>query len=135
MEATIFNTHDVVLLMTAYQCILFAILLLTARRERRLTNTLLALFLLQQAAIPLDILISFGAEFRAIALGYSANLLYVFSFGYWLEVPLLLWFTHWIVYNDYRQTALDPIYLIPFAQYFVHQLLFHYSLDFATKKT
>lgn len=135
MEATIFNTHDVVLLMTAYQCILFAILLLTARRERRLTNTLLALFLLQQAAIPLDILISFGAEFRAIALGWSPNLFYVFGFGYWLEGPLLLWYTRSLVYKDYRLTARDLIYLIPFALYLVHQLLFYYSLDFATKKT
>ena len=135
MEATIFNTHDVVLLMTAYQCILFAILLLTARRERRLTNTLLALFLLQQAAIPLDILISFGAEFRAIALDWSPNLFYVFGFGYWLEGPLLLWYTRSLVYKDYRLTARDLIYLIPFIAYFLHQLVFYYSLDFATKKS
>lgn len=134
MEATIFNTHDVVLLMTAYQCILFAILLLTARRERRLTNTLLALFLLQQAAIPLDILISFGAEFRAIALEWSPNLFYVFGFGYWLEGPLLLWYTRSLVYKDYRLTARDLLYLIPFAVYLLHQLLFYYSLDFTTKK-
>ncbi len=135
MHATIFNTHDVVLLMTAYQCILFAILLLTARRERRLTNTLLALFLLQQAAIPLDILISFGAEFREIALEWSPNLFYVFGFGYWLEGPLLLWYTRSLVYKDYRLTARDLLYLLPFAVYLVHQLIFYYSLDFATKKT
>lgn len=134
MEETIFNTHDVVLLMTAYQCILFAILLLTVRRERRLTNTLLALFLLQQAAIPLDILISFGAEFRAIALEWSPNLFYIFGFGYWLEGPLLLWYTRSLVYKDYRLTARDLLYLIPFFLYLLHQILFYYSLDFGTKK-
>ncbi len=68
MYDVIFNTHDVVLLMTAYQCILFALLLLTIKREKYIRNVFLAFFLLQQAAIPLDILISFGAEFRHIAI-------------------------------------------------------------------
>src|SRR5690606_20993349 len=135
MGSVIFNTHDVVLLMTAYQCILFAILLLTIRREGRLTNILLALFLLQHAAIPLDILISFGLEFRHIALEWSPNLFYVFGFGYWLEAPLLLWYTRSLVYKDYALSRRDLIYLIPFFAYLLHQLLFYYGLEFAEKKS
>ena len=38
MYEVIFNTHDVVLLMTAYQCILFALLLLTIKREHYIRN-------------------------------------------------------------------------------------------------
>src|SRR5690606_8284263 len=135
MEATIFNTHDVVLLMTAYQCILFAILLLTARRERRLTNTLLALFLLQQAAIPLDILIGFGAEFRAIALGWSPNLAYVFGFCYWLERPLVPWYTRSLVHTASRLSGRELIYPIPCALSLGQRLLFYYSGDVATNAT
>lgn len=134
MEQVIFNTHDVVLLMTAYQCILFAILLLTTKREARLTNILLALFLLQHAAIPLDILISFGAEFRFIALEWSPNLFYVFGFGYWLEGPLLLWYTRSLVYKNYALSRRDLIYLVPFFAYLIHQILFYYGLDFSAKK-
>lgn len=134
MESVIFNTHDVILLMTAYQCVLFAILLFT-RRERRLTNILLALFLIQHAAIPMDILIQFGAEFRFIALEWSPNLFYVFGFGYWLEGPLLLWYTRSLVYKNYRLTRRDLWYLLPFACFLAYQILFYYGLDFDQKKT
>ena len=134
MYQVIFNTHDVVLLMTAYQCILFAVLLLTVRREKPLSNFFLAFFLLQQAAIPLDILISFGAEFRHIALEWSPNLFYVFGFGYWLEAPFLLWYTRSLIYKDYRLTKKDLVYLIPFFSYLVYQVLFYYQLELLDKQ-
>jgi AraC-like DNA-binding protein len=134
MYQVIFNTHDVVLLMTAYQCILFAVLLLTIKREKPLSNFFLAFFLLQQAAIPLDILISFGAEFRNVALSWSPNLFYVFGFGYWLEAPFLLWYTRSLIYKDYRLTKKDLVYLIPFFSYLVYQVLFYYQLELQDKQ-
>lgn len=135
MYDVIFNTHDVVLLMTAYQCILFALLLLTIKRDKYIRNFFLAIFLLQQAAIPLDILISFGAEFRHIAIQWSPDLFYVFGFGYWLEGPLLLWYTRSLIYKDYHLRAKDIIYLLPFIAYAGYQLLFYYSLDVSDKVT
>lgn len=134
MYEVIFNTHDVVLLMTAYQCILFALLLLTIKREHYIRNMFLAFFLLQQAAIPLDILISFGAEFRHVAIEWSPNLFYVFGFGYWLEGPLLLWYTRSLIYKDYRLKLTDLIYLLPFILYVGYQIIFYYSLDSSDKK-
>lgn len=133
MYDVIFNTHDVVLLMTAYQCILFALLLLTIKRDKYIRNVFLAFFLLQQAAIPLDILISFGAEFRHIAIEWSPDLFYVFGFGYWLEGPLLLWYTRSLIYKDYRLRLKDSIYLLPFIAYAGYQLIFYYSLDVSDK--
>jgi len=133
MYDVIFNTHDVVLLMTAYQCILFALLLLTIKRDKYIRNVFLAFFLLQQAAIPLDILISFGAEFRHIAIKWSPDLFYVFGFGYWLEGPLLLWYTRSLIYKDYRLRLKDIIYLLPFIAYAGYQLIFYYSLDVSDK--
>lgn len=133
MYDVIFNTHDVVLLMTAYQCILFALLLLTIKRDKYIRNVFLAFFLLQQAAIPLDILISFGAEFRHIAIKWSPDLFYVFGFGYWLEGPLLLWYTRSLIYKDYHLRLKDIIYLLPFIAYAGYQLIFYYSLDVSDK--
>jgi AraC-like DNA-binding protein len=133
MYEVIFNTHDVVLLMTAYQCVLFAILLLTVKREKPVSNFFLAFFLLQQAAIPLDILISFGAEFRQVALSWSPNLFYVFGFGYWLEAPFLLWYTRSLIYKNYRLTKKDLWYLAPFFAYLIYQILFYYRLDMQDK--
>ena len=114
MYQVIFNTHDVVLLMTAYQCILFAILLLTIKREKPLSNFFLAFFLLQQAAIPLDILISFGAEFRNVALSWSPNLFYVLSILLLVGFAFEAWFS--------RQK------LVPFFVFFLLTIYFGYTL-------
>jgi len=119
--------------MTAFLCILFALLLLTIKSNKRSSNTFLALFLLQQAAIPLDILISFGAEFRDIALNFSPNLFYLFGFGYWLEAPLLLWYVRSIIYRDYSLRLTDLVYLLPFLAYLLHQIVFYYSVGLSDR--
>jgi AraC-like DNA-binding protein len=133
MEKVIFNTHDVVLLMTAYQCILFAILLLTVKRDKHISNLFLAFFLLQQAVIPLDILVSFGAEFRHVALSWSPNVFYIFGFGYWLDGPFLLLYTRSLMYKDYRLSKADVVYFIPCFAYLIYQILFYYSLEINEK--
>lgn len=119
--------------MTAFLCILFALLLLTIKTKKRVSNIFLALFLLQQAAIPLDILISFGAEFREIALGFSPNLFYLFGFGYWLEAPLLLWYVRSIIYKDYSLRFTDLVYVLPFLAYLLHQIVFYYSVGYSDR--
>jgi len=129
MDSIIFNTHDVVLLMTAYQCILYSILLLMACRGHMPRNLFLALFLLSHAAIPLDILINFGKEFRYVAMDISPNLFYVFGFAYWLEGPLLLWYTRSVLYKDYRPKKNEWIYLVPFVVYLIYEIAFYYSLS------
>jgi len=134
MYQVIFNTHDVVLLMTAYQCVLFAILLLSIKREKPVSNFFLAFFLLQQAAIPLDILISFGAEFRNVALSWSPNLFYIFGFGYWLEAPFLLWYTRSLIYKNYKLSRKDIVFLLPFIGYLIYQLFFYYGLEMKDKQ-
>lgn len=133
MKETIFNVHDVVLLMTAFLCLLFALLLLTLKSNKRSSNVFLALFLIQQAAIPLDILISFGEEFRAVALSVSPNLFYLFGFGYWLEAPLLLWYVRSIIYKDYTLRFTDLVFILPFLGYLIHQIIFFYSVGSADR--
>ncbi|MDO3383335.1 helix-turn-helix domain-containing protein [Gilvimarinus algae] len=129
MDSVIFNTHDVVLLMTAYQCILYSILLLAVSRGHMPKNLFLALFLFSHAAIPLDILINFGEEFRYVAMDISPNLFYVFGFAYWLEGPLLLWYTRSVLYKNYLPKKHEWVYLIPFAAYLIYEIAFYYSLS------
>lgn len=133
MDILLFNFHDVVLMMTAYQCTLFGLLLLVIRREGYISNVLLALFLFTQAAIPLDILISFGAGFRQWAIQTSPNLFYVFGFAYWLEGPLLLWYVRSLIYRDYRLKRFDLIYLVPFIAYGLFEYFSYFRFDNATK--
>ncbi|MCX2794762.1 helix-turn-helix domain-containing protein [Microbulbifer thermotolerans] len=133
MDILLFNFHDVVLLMTSYQCTLFGLLLFVVKRENRLSNLFLALFLFSQALIPIDILISFGAGFRQWAIQTSPNLFYVFGFAYWLEGPLLLWYTRSLIYRDYRLTRFDLVYLLPFAAYALYEYFDYFRFDTATK--
>ncbi|MEW5249176.1 helix-turn-helix domain-containing protein [Microbulbifer sp. 2201CG32-9] len=119
--------------MTAFQCTLFAFFLLVVRGERRISNALLALFLLSQAAIPLDILISFGAGFRAWAIQVSPNLFYIFGFAYWLEGPLLLWYTRSLVYKDYLPKHRELVYLLPLLGYVIYQYFVYFRFDSLAK--
>ena len=133
MNLILFNFHDFVLLMTIYQCSLFALFLLTTHRENTLSNILFALFLLANAAIPLDILINFGAAFREWAISVSPNLFYLFGFAYWIEGPLLLWYTRSVVYKNYKLKYRDIFYLLPIFIYGIYKLLSYYLLDSNTK--
>ncbi len=133
MDILLFNFHDVVLMMTTYQCTLFALLLLCIHHENRQSNIILAGFLLTQALIPMDILISFGAGFREWAMDISPNLFISFGLAYWLEGPLLLWYTRSLIYKNYRLTKKDLLYVAPFAIYTTHEILSYFLLDSSTK--
>ena len=133
LERLIFNTHDIVLLATIYQCVLFAMLLFVVRHQRRMADYFLIGFLLTQAAIPLHILVNYGAEFRYIALNISPNLYRVFEIAYWLEGPLLLWYIRALVYKDYHLRGFDVLFLVPAAIYLVWMWFDFYALSYETK--
>jgi AraC-like DNA-binding protein len=133
MGIVLFNTHDVVLLITAYICSLFAILLLITQKDRRTAHFMLAAFLLTQAAIPTFLLIHYGREFRELALSVSPNLFNFFDLAYWLEGPFLLFYTRSLIYKNYRLKRSDLLYLLPFAAFALHQLFTFFILPHAEK--
>lgn len=120
MKAVLFNMHDLALLFTVYQCLLFALFLVTLKRGKRKTHLLLAAFLLSQAAIPLDNLINFGEMFRETALQFSPNLFYSFGLAYWVEAPLLLFYIRSLIYKDYQFRRYDMLLLVPFMLYTIY---------------
>ena len=133
MDRLLFNFHDIVLLMTTYQCTLFGLLLLVLRRENRLSNTLLAGFLFTQAAIPMDLLVNYGAGFRDWAIEASPDLLYAFRLAYWLEGPLLLWYTRSLIYKDFHLRRSDALFLLPALLIGAYHYGIWYRLDEADK--
>lgn len=133
MQDLIFNTHDIILLATIYQSILFALLIFVTKQDRKRSDFFLIGFLLAQAAIPLHILINFGDGFRLIALDYSPNLYRIFELAYWLEAPLLLWYTRTLVYRNYQWSRTDWLFLLPAAVYITESIFTFYSLDPASK--
>lgn len=128
LDVVLFNTHDMMLLITVYQCILFSVLVFFIRPKTKLSNILLVGFLLSTGAIPLDILISYGAGVKDWMLNNHPNWFYVFEFSYWVQGPFLLWYVRSVIYKNYSLTYWDGIYLLPFVMYFGHQLWSYHLL-------
>lgn len=129
MDSVIFNTHDVVLLITIYQCLLFAVFLLTLKKGNKQSNILLSFFLLAHAAIPLDTLINFGEAFRQIAIDFSPNIFYVFGKAYWLESVFLLFYVKSLIYKNFCFRKIHIYYLLPFLVYVIYEWFIWYSLS------
>ncbi len=133
MSTVLFNTLDLALLFTIYQCVLFAFFLLLLKKGKKQSNILLALFLLSYAAIPLDTLINFGEAFRQFAINFSPNIFYVFGSAYWLESVLLLFYVRSLIYKDFSLKKKDLLYLLPFVLYLFYEADNWYLLDTNTK--
>ena len=133
MSTILYNTFDLILLVTIYQCLLFAFFLVTLKKGNRQSNILLALFLLSHAAIPLDTLINFGEAFREYAISISPNIFYVFGSAYWLESVLMLFYVRSLVYKNYVIGKRELLYFLPFVVYCLYELFSWYLLDHQTK--
>lgn len=128
VDIVLFNTHDVVLLVTVFQCVLLAAALFHSRSSQWLSNSLLVGLLLSVAAVPLDTLISFGAAFRSWSIAHLPNWFYVFEVGYWLQGPFLLLYLRSRLYQDYRPRGVEFFYLVPFLLFVFHQILSYHML-------
>jgi AraC-like DNA-binding protein len=133
MTLVLFNMHDVMLLITIYLCVLFAIFLLTLKKGNNKSNLLLACFLLTHAAIPLDNLIMFGEVFRAKAIEFSPDIFYVFGTAYWLESVFLLFYVKSLIYKSFTLSKLDYLYFLPFIGYLIFQWVMWFSLSTEVK--
>ena len=127
-KQVLFNFHDVILLITAYLCLLFALLVMT-RKGQKTQNVLLAAFLLCHAAIPVDLLISFGEAFSPWIAERAPKLFYVFGGAYWLDAPILLWYTRSLLYKDFKFKRYDLLFLLPFIYFVIDHLDYHNLTD------
>ena len=103
------------------------------KQDRHASDFFLIGFLLTQAAIPLHLLINYGDGFRLIALEFSPNLYRIFELAYWLDAPLLLWYTRTLVYKDYKWSRIDWLFLAPAVIYSLSMIATFYSLEPVTK--
>ena len=109
MSSTILNIHDAVLLSISFQSLSFVVLLLIAKRDRIVSDYFLAGFFLAQAAIPLHLLVTYGDVVRDVALASSPDLIHLFRIAYWIEGPLLLWYTRSLLYREFALQKFDFI--------------------------
>lgn len=103
------------------------------KRDLHLSDFFLIGFFLAQTAIPIHLLVSYGEVFSDIALKQSANLFRIFDFAYWVEGPLLLWYTRSLLFKEFRLRKIDSLFLAPAAFYIIYTLATFYSWETADK--
>lgn len=133
MSDVIFNIHDTLLLATSFQSLLFVLLLIALKRDLHLSDFFLIGFFLAQTAIPIHLLVSYGEVFSDIALQQSPNLFRIFDIAYWVEGPLLLWYTRSLLFKEFHLNKTDFLFLLPAVIYSVYTLATFYSWGAAEK--
>ena len=116
-SSVLFNFHDVILLMTAMQC-LFCFLLLCITSDRKVKSTLfLALFLLAHALIPMNELMMWGAEFKVTVRNLFPTLYFVPAIAYYVDGALLFLCFKSLAFRDFSLTKIDLLHLLPLLTY------------------
>lgn len=120
MIQSLFNVYDVIVIISAYQCILFAYFFLSRRREPYKKYFWLGLFLLAYSSIFIEYLV-FAIE--PIHSWLQVNLsisLYVLGLGHWLVAPLLLFYVRSMIHKDYELNLHEVVFLAPCLAYILY---------------
>lgn len=133
MNETLFNFHDVLMVLTAFECFLFAVLLAATNKEKNISTWFLVGFLTCHFLIPLHELTFWGGQFRIWLLEKSPNLFFWGSYAYFLDGPLLYFFVRSLLFRDFSLRPIHAVHLIPVAIYFVAMVIIFYLRDFQTQ--
>ena len=131
MSNAIFNFHDSLLLATTFQSLIFVFLIAVIKKDLHLSDYFLIGFFLAQAAIPVHLLILYGDVFRVVAVEQSPHLFQLFDIAYWIEGPLLLWYTRSLLYIDFKLHLSDILYVFPAVFYIIYSLTTFHSWEVA----
>ncbi|WP_250463749.1 AraC family transcriptional regulator [Microbulbifer litoralis] len=133
MSEVLFNFHDVILLMTAMQCLFFAVLLLATNSHRQVSTYFLAAFLFAHAFIPLHELILWGAEFKLKVRDFWPQLYFLGGFAYYLDGVLLFFCVKSLIFRDFALRRRDLLHLLPLALFLLYMVAVFYRLPGAER--
>lgn len=133
MSEVLFNFHDLVLLMTALQCLFFALLLLATNTREQASTCFLAAFLFAHAFIPLHELVLWGAEFKFKVREQWPGLYFQGGFAYYLDGVLLFFCVKSLIFRDFALRRRDLLHLLPLAASVVYMYLVFFRLPDAQR--
>ena len=132
MDTVLFNFYDLILIITAFECLLFALLVAVVSRVQLQTLFFIG-FLLCHALIPLHELIFWGERFRLWMVEISPNVFFIGSYAYFLVGALLYFFIRSLLIRDYRLSRASAIHLLPVVIYACAMFVVFYGMDHAHK--
>lgn len=133
MEKLLFSFHDLVLVMTAFMALLFAVFFLTLKQGKANSNRLLAGFLLTQAFMPIILITLYGTAFQSLE-GVHAKYLYTLSCLFiWLEGILLYAYTKSLLFKNFRLEKKHYWHLAPIVPASLFLYIIFYRFDYETQ--
>ncbi len=133
MGRILFNFHDVILWMTAMQCLFFALILATTNGSRSKGIYLLSGFLLMHAIIPLHELILWGGEFKFLVREQWPELYFVGATAYFLDGALLLLCVRAVLFEDFTFQQRQWWHLLPACAFLIFLIVAFYQLPHAVR--
>lgn len=113
MEKTLFNLHDLILLLTAFQCFTLAWVIYATRKSFGVAYVFLAAFFLSHSFIALHELTLWGAAFRNWVLELSPNIFFAFNFSYFIDAPLLYLYIQSQLNKSFELNYKHTIHAVP----------------------
>ncbi len=133
LEVPFFNFHDIIIITVILECILIAGLLVWTDKGKRVSNALLASFLLADAAYLIDTITYWNLNINAFAASVSTNFFFWLGFASLLKGPFLFWYTKSFIFRDFKLTTKDIIHLLPALIYPFYMYIIFYQHDEAYK--
>lgn len=113
VDKTLFNLHDLILLLTAFECLILAFIIYSTRRTHGIAYVLLAGFFVSHGLIALHEVILWGASFREWVLSVSPNIFFAFNFSYLIDGPLIYLFVLSQLKKSFRLNVNHLIHAVP----------------------
>jgi len=123
-----FNFHDVILWMTAMQCLFFSIILVATNDTRTTGTYFLAAFLFMHAIIPLHELILWGGQFKLVVRAEMPELYFIGATAYFLDGALLLFCIRTLVFKDFSFRYRQLWHALPALLFIVFLIIAFYRL-------
>lgn len=129
VEVALFNINDIPLLFSGFLALVLACLLFFSQQPGRIKPMywqFLALFFFLAALRIFDTLVYWNINVRDTLSLVSANFFFLFGFVFFLQGPLLFWFSRAFTTRDFSLYKFDALHLLPAACYpfYIYQI-FH----------
>ena len=134
IELTLFNINDITVIFGGFLSLVLALLLACQRHEGRIKKRywmLLAAFFMLSVFLAVDTLMYWNINIRTFLSSVSTDFFFLFGFAFFLQGPLLYWFTRAAIYRNFSLKAYDALHLIPALAYpfYVYAIYHQYDHD------
>lgn len=132
IEITLFNINDITVIFGGFLSLVLALLLACRPHEGRIKKRywmLLAAFFLLSVFHAIDTLMYWNTHIRSLISSVSTNFFFLFGFVFFLQGPLLYWFTRAAIYRHFSLKPCAVLHLLPAFIYPIYVYAIYHQYD------